>query len=788
MTALDIPEERIQIERDSNRTLVSIPIITIGTNQDVTFLHGYRAAYISYKDGLRTLGHSPTENVEPLNVISAGVAEIQGCIVLSLDKQYAYIGISNNNLVAEDLVHRIHIATNTITHTFTYGIDTFADAIAIDGNGDIFVGGHGTAAGKDGIELIKLNGDDLTEIWSSTRPGIGNITVDANDNVYLTILTLDGSSSPYDKNVYKYNGSTGAEIWGISTIEDFEDPITGVNDRAWNVAIDSTGRVFVIAKQDGSGSGKNSLYELNAANGAVLIAGDIGNSTPTAFAADLTVLDDDTLLTLLGGFSGNFMRNWTTSGSFVEVTAGNYPVEDVTDSWVHFYRGPIQTLWLADANGYYVYKTNGTFLLRARKVQGPTGIAFPKVVEAIQARMNTSPETFPTEPPESLDLTELTYEDMPCFLAPEIDIPYFDLNGEYFTGDLFWYDNILEGTAYDRMSTGVFQVTADIPVDPPPSNPFYVVWHDTISLSPAMSVQHPDWDQYPGFGGHGGGGLVVSTPGGNVQTGIGNSPKFYTASVFGILQSDGGAGSEPSVYNGNVILRKGPGLFGFFYHFDRSTGFHLIYNIGHMDMDTFTPDADISTRIRAFLEPALETQYAVVDLIDGGGGADQIKIAGDLTAVFAAGVTLKFKNSSVDPNDGTYIVSGSSFDAVNTTINIPTGSFTDDTATGGTVELIPKIDMIYKYSLDVDRDTQLISPDGRANEYTVLGDLGADVIGFAGIISLYPGIRPEWDATTTWAVDDIVAWEGFFYVCILESTNNEPPNATYWTQLSGPPP
>lgn len=75
---------------------------------------------------------------------------------------------------------------------------------------------------------------------------------------------------------------------------------------------------------------------------------------------------------------------------------------------------------------------------------------------------------------------------------------------------------------------------------------------------------------------------------------------------------------------------------------------------------------------------------ATVDLIDGGGGNDQIKIAGDHTATFTSGTTLKLEGSSEPLNDGTYIVSSSSYSSPNTTIDIPTDSLEDDTATGGT--------------------------------------------------------------------------------------------------------
>jgi len=42
-----------------------------------------------------------------------------------------------------------------------------------------------------------------------------------------------------------------------------------------------------------------------------------------------------------------------------------------------------------------------------------------------------------------------------------------------------------------------------------------------------------------------------------------------------------------------------------------------------------------------------------------------------------------------------------------------------------------------------------------------------------------------WNSTTAFVVGDIVTLDGIAYQCILNSTNNEPPNATYWTVFSG---
>jgi hypothetical protein len=44
--------------------------------------------------------------------------------------------------------------------------------------------------------------------------------------------------------------------------------------------------------------------------------------------------------------------------------------------------------------------------------------------------------------------------------------------------------------------------------------------------------------------------------------------------------------------------------------------------------------------------------------------------------------------------------------------------------------------------------------------------------------------RGVWNSSTTYNPYDSVKSGSNFYICILESTNNEPPNATYWTQIT----
>jgi len=50
-------------------------------------------------------------------------------------------------------------------------------------------------------------------------------------------------------------------------------------------------------------------------------------------------------------------------------------------------------------------------------------------------------------------------------------------------------------------------------------------------------------------------------------------------------------------------------------------------------------------------------------------------------------------------------------------------------------------------------------------------------------VSNYWGVAKWWSSLITYAAGDVVQHEQRSYTCILASTNNEPPNATYWTVL-----
>lgn len=55
---------------------------------------------------------------------------------------------------------------------------------------------------------------------------------------------------------------------------------------------------------------------------------------------------------------------------------------------------------------------------------------------------------------------------------------------------------------------------------------------------------------------------------------------------------------------------------------------------------------------------------------------------------------------------------------------------------------------------------------------------------FSAIESMVEAGYGQWSRQTTYAAGDKVMWDGIQYKCILISTANEPPNATYWTVQS----
>jgi uncharacterized delta-60 repeat protein len=129
----------------------------------------------------------------------------------------------------------------------------YANAIAVDGSGNVYVTGFSDNAGFD-YATVKY--DILgQQQWVGRYNGPANdddeagaITVDGSGNVYVTGYSV-GSGTQEDYATIKYNAS-GTEEW----VARYDGP-ANLNDDAHAIAVDSSGNVYVAGWSVGLGTG-----------------------------------------------------------------------------------------------------------------------------------------------------------------------------------------------------------------------------------------------------------------------------------------------------------------------------------------------------------------------------------------------------------------------------------------------------------------------------------------------------------------------------------------------------
>jgi len=129
-----------------------------------------------------------------------------------------------------------------------------AYAIAVDGSGNVCVTGESEGSGTAGDYATIKYYPDGTTAWVRRYNGTGNgddearaIAVDGSGNVYVTGYSY-GSGTDEDYATIKYypNGDTA---W----VSRYNGPGNGY-DRAWGVAVDGSGNVYVTGTSVGSGT------------------------------------------------------------------------------------------------------------------------------------------------------------------------------------------------------------------------------------------------------------------------------------------------------------------------------------------------------------------------------------------------------------------------------------------------------------------------------------------------------------------------------------------------------
>jgi uncharacterized delta-60 repeat protein len=208
-----------------------------------------------------------------------------------------------------------------------------AKAIAVDGSGNVYVTGRSLGSGTDwDYATIKYNSSGDT-VWVRRYNGPGNYTddaeaiaVDGSGNVYVTGRSW-GSGSDYDWATIKYNAS-GAEQW----VRRYNGPYN-IIDEAYAIAVDGSGYVYVtgFSVWQSSTSEDYTTIKYNSNGDTVWVRrydGPPNNNTDEAFAI---AVDGSGNVYVTGRSTGS-----GTSPDYATIKYNSSGVQQ----WVSRYNGP----------------------------------------------------------------------------------------------------------------------------------------------------------------------------------------------------------------------------------------------------------------------------------------------------------------------------------------------------------------------------------------------------------------------------------------------------------------
>jgi len=166
-------------------------------------------------------------------------------------------------------------------------------ALAVDGNGNVFVAGHSSNGTNLDYYTAKYAALDGTLLWEKRYNGPANrddsalaAVVDGSGNVVVTGISASGTTSN-DFYTAKYAGTDGTLLWE----QRYNGPTNG-DDRAQAVALGADDNVVVTGYSAGTGSGYDYYTAMYAADNGALVwekrydGPAHGNDLPQAVAAD----------------------------------------------------------------------------------------------------------------------------------------------------------------------------------------------------------------------------------------------------------------------------------------------------------------------------------------------------------------------------------------------------------------------------------------------------------------------------------------------------------------------
>ena len=182
-----------------------------------------------------------------------------------------------------DAFVRVYDADGTERWTAQFGTEfaTVPQAIAVDGSGNVYVGGHteGSLPGYDNAggaalgpvsnwndAFLRKYGSDGTELWTQQfgherHDEMLGVAVDGSGSVYVsgyTDASFEGYTNPGGRDAFirKYD-SDGSVVW---TRQFASDSAAGgqPNDKALDIALDSSGNIYVSGSTTGVFEGESS--------------------------------------------------------------------------------------------------------------------------------------------------------------------------------------------------------------------------------------------------------------------------------------------------------------------------------------------------------------------------------------------------------------------------------------------------------------------------------------------------------------------------------------------------
>ncbi|WKZ75374.1 MAG: S8 family serine peptidase [Vicingaceae bacterium] len=194
--------------------------------------HPVNGSYISHSTS--TGGTAGFDKVHDLQTDASGNFYLTGTVF------NASTGYDILTVKLDDNLNVIWSANYNSTST----MNDVGNALAVDNAGNVMVTGFSETS-TEGTNYVTIQYNSSgTQQWVKTFNGEGNaadtaraIAIDANDNIYITGSSFNGSTEDFYTTKYKSNGT---ELWGIA----FNGIYNG-SDRAFDIALDSLGGVLV---------------------------------------------------------------------------------------------------------------------------------------------------------------------------------------------------------------------------------------------------------------------------------------------------------------------------------------------------------------------------------------------------------------------------------------------------------------------------------------------------------------------------------------------------------------